>query len=99
MIDKQYCVYIMASYRNGTLYIGSTSDLKGRVWEHKDKVNPKSFTAKYSIFKLVYYEECPDSLEMVATERSLKKWDRAWKLRLIEKDNPRWDDLSEGWFD
>ncbi len=89
----------MASYRNGTLYIGSTSDLKGRVWEHKDKVNPKSFTAKYSIFKLVYYEECPDALEMVATERSLKKWDRAWKLRLIEKDNPRWDDLSEGWFD
>ncbi len=99
MIDKQYCVYIMASSRNGTLYIGSTSDLKGRVWKHKNKVNPKSFTAKYSIFKLVYYEECADALEMVGTERNLKKWNRAWKLSLIEKDNPSWNDLSKGWFD
>ena len=83
----------MASAPMGTLYIGSTTDLVGRVFEHKHKVYPKSFTAKYNCNMLVYYEPF-DSLEnMVARERQLKEWHRNWKMRLIIKQNPNWDDL------
>ena len=89
------CVYIMTNKRNGTLYIGSTSDIIGRVFEHKTKVYPKSFTAKYNLDKLVYVEWY-DSLEnMVARERQLKRWNRSWKIRLIIQQNPNWKDLYD----
>lgn len=86
-------VYIMASKRMGTLYVGSTSDLVGRVWEHKNKIYPKSFTAKYNCNKLVYYEyhDCLDI--MVKRERQLKEWNRNWKIKLIVEKNPDWKDL------
>ncbi len=86
-------VYIMASKRMGTLYIGSTSDLVGRVWEHKNKVSPKSFTAKYKCNKLVYYEYHERLENMVLRERQLKEWNRNWKIKLIVDKNPGWDDL------
>ncbi len=85
-------VYIMASGPLGTLYIGSTSDLVGRVWQHKNKAI-KGFTSKYNVNKLVYYE-WQDCLEhMVLRERQLKKWNRNWKYRLIIQKNPDWCDL------
>ncbi len=92
-MEKHAYVYIMASDKMGTLYIGSTSDLVGRVFEHKNKVYPKSFTAKYNCNKLVYYEQCENTKIMVQRERELKKWNRNWKIRLIIKDNPEWQDL------
>lgn len=85
-------VYIMASAPMGTLYIGSTTDLVGRVWQHKNKVI-HGFTSRYNVDKLVYYE-WHDSLEnMVLRERQLKKWNRNWKYRLIIQKNPQWYDL------
>ena len=86
-------VYIMASKRMGTLYVGSTSDLIGRVWEHKNKAYPKSFTAKYKCDKLVYYEYCESLEYMVKRERQLKEWNRNWKIKIIVENNPNWDDL------
>lgn len=85
-------VYILASKRNGTLYVGSTNDLIRRVWEHKNKVNP-GFTARYGVDKLVYYEICGDLSEAILREKRIKKWRRRWKLELIEKNNPDWQDL------
>ncbi len=91
---KTYYVYILASKRNGTLYIGVTSDLKKRVYEHKSgKV--ESFTKKYKIDKLVYFEETQDIESAIIREKKLKDWKRKWKLELIEKTNPNWDDLYE----
>ena len=89
------CVYIMTNKRNGTLYIGSTSDVIGRVFEHKTKVYPNCFTAKHNLDKLVYVEWY-DSLEnMVARERQLKRWNRNWKIRLIIQQNHTWKDLYD----
>ena len=85
-------VYILASGPMGTLYIGSTTDLVGRIWQHKHK-SIKGFTSRYDIDKLVYYE-WHDRLEnMVLRERQLKKWNRNWKCRLIIQQNPLWQDL------
>lgn len=89
---KQGFVYILASQRNGTLYIGVTSDLLKRVWEHKNKI-VKGFTEKYGVDKLVYYEQCEDIMGAIQREKQLKKWNRSWKLKLIEKKNPKWRDL------
>jgi putative endonuclease len=89
---KQGFVYILASQRNGTLYIGVTSDLLKRVWEHKNKI-VKGFTEKYGVDKLVYYEQCEDIMGAIQREKQLKKWNRSWKLKLIEKKNPKWHDL------
>lgn len=89
---KIYCVYILASDRNGTLYIGVTSDLLKRVWEHKNK-KAEGFTKKYNVEKLVYYEQTSDVMSALNREKQMKKWNRAWKIRLIEKKNPKWDDL------
>ncbi len=90
------CVYIMTNKRNGTLYIGSTSNIIQRVYEHKKKIYPKSFTARHNLDKLVYVEWY-DSLEnMVARERQLKEWHRNWKIRLIIEKNPNWYDLYNG---
>lgn len=89
---KTYYVYILASQRNGTLYIGMTSDLVKRIWEHKNK-QVKGFTEKYGVDMLVYYEETNDVLVALQREKTLKKWKRVWKLALIEKENPEWEDL------
>ena len=88
-----FCVYIMASGRNGTLYVDSTDDLARRAYEHQDKVRG-GFTAKYDVAELVWFE-VHDSREAAFTrERRIKKWKRAWKLELIERDNPSWRDLK-----
>jgi putative endonuclease len=91
-MNKQFYVYILASQRNGTLYIGITSQLTRRVWEHKQKV-VKSFTKEYGVNKLVYYEVHDSADTAITREKRLKKWNRAWKLRLIEGMNPSWRDL------
>ncbi len=92
-----FYVYILASKKNGVLYIGLTNELERRLYEHKNKVL-KGFTYKYNVDKLVYYEEFETYEEAFTRERRLKKWNRNWKIRLIEKENSEWDDLSAGWF-
>jgi putative endonuclease len=86
--------YIMASKRNDTLYVGSTSDLIKRVWEHKNKLIP-GFTAKYNVHMLVYYEAHENYMEAARREKRFKNWCRQWKLNLIEDLNPEWQDLYE----
>jgi putative endonuclease len=92
MPDRCY-VYILASKRNGTLYVGVTSNLAGRIAAHKANAVP-GFTKQYGVHMLVHVEEYTSVLEARAREHSLKRWRRAWKLELIEKDNPSWKDLS-----
>ncbi len=87
-------VYILASKRNGTLYIGVTADLVARIWRHKQKTDP-GFTATYGVDKLVYCERFENIEDAIAQEKRLKNWKRSWKLALIEKDNPDWRDLYE----
>ena len=85
-------VYILASRKNGTLYTGVTSDLIKRVYQHKNKIIP-GFTSQYNVAILVYYEIHSDIMVAIAREKCIKKWNRAWKLRLLEKENPEWNDL------
>lgn len=85
-------VYILSSQRNGTLYIGVTSNLIKRVWEHKNKLVP-GFTTKYNVNQLVYYEIFDDIQIAAAREKRLKEWKRQWKIELIQKLNPNWQDL------
>lgn len=92
MDDRQYYVYILASYKRGTLYIGVTNNLLGRAYQHKNKL-VKGFTAKYKVHQLVYFEIFEDIYEAISREKQLKKWNRAWKIELIEKNNPNWEDL------
>lgn len=87
-----YYIYMLASKRNGTLYIGVTSDLIKRVWQHKQKLID-GFTKKYSVSILVYFETAIDINEAIKREKQLKTWERDWKLKLIEKNNPEWTDL------
>jgi len=94
---KIYYVYILASKRNGTLYIGITNNLKRRIFEHKSK-HVKGFTKKYNVNQLVYFEQHTDVREALTREKRLKKWNRSWKLELIEKANPEWKDLSGEFF-
>ena len=91
---KIYCVYIMASKKKGTLYIGVTSNLQRRVWQHKNDAHD-GFTKKYGVHRLVWYETTTDIQEAIQREKQMKKWRRQWKINLIEKENPRWDDLYE----
>ncbi len=91
-MSKQPTVYILASRQNGTLYIGVTSDLKKRSWEHKNDL-VDGFTKRYGVHRLVYYELHQDMVSAITREKQMKKWDRAWKLELIEKLNPGWTDL------
>ncbi|MGH8293048.1 MAG: GIY-YIG nuclease family protein [Gammaproteobacteria bacterium] len=91
-MDRQSAVYILASKRNGTLYIGVTSDLHKRVWEHKQGL-VEGFTKRYHVYDLVLYELYDDMATAIAREKQLKKWNRAWKLRVIEQSNPGWKDL------
>ena len=91
---KSYYVYILASQRNGTLYTGITNDLIKRVYEHKNNLL-NGFTKKYSVHMLVYYEQFEDIEAATLREKQVKKWNRKWKLELIEKANPEWSDLYE----
>jgi len=91
----QYFVYILASGLGGTLYIGVTNDLVRRVSEHRAGL-VEGFTRKYGVVRLVYFEEFGDIRDAIAREKRLKKWNRAWKVQLIEERNPNWDDLFLG---
>jgi len=87
-------VYILASKRNGTLYIGETRNLPARISQHKQN-QIQCFTQKYSVHLLVWYQFFDSLTDAIATEKRIKKWNRAWKIQLIEKDNPYWNDLSD----
>lgn len=89
---KQPAVYVMASKRNGTLYIGVTSDLVKRVWKHKQGAI-EGFTKKYNVNNLVYFELYEDMNSAILREKQIKKWRRAWKIELIEKENLNWNEL------
>ncbi len=93
-MDKGGYVYILASERNGTLYVGVTSDLVRRVWEHREGAVP-GFTSKYGVKSLVWFEPHDDIESAIRREKAIKKWRRAWKLSLIEETNPNWRDLYE----
>ena len=91
--DSLYYVYILANRYNGTLYVGVTNDLKRRIYEHKNNL-VKGFTSKYKVDKLVYYEHTNNIVSAIEREKKLKRWKRQWKIDLIEKDNPRWEDMD-----
>ena len=91
-MDKQGYVYILASKPNGTLYIGVTSNLVARVWQHRAKL-VDGFTEKYGVDRLVWFESCDSIVGAIAREKQLKKWNRDWKIRLIVEANPDWNDL------
>lgn len=93
-MPKQFCVYLLASGYNGTLYIGVTSNLVKRIWEHKNSV-ADGFTKKYGVHRLVYYEQFCDWEAAMTREKRPKKYKRQWKINLIEDENPEWDDLYE----
>jgi putative endonuclease len=93
-MERQYFVYILASGKNGTLYIGVTNDLARRVWEHRNGT-ADGFTKRYSVTTLVHIEMFSDITEAIAREKAMKKWRHAWKIELIEQHNPEWRDLFE----
>lgn len=93
-MDKTFYVYMLASARYGTLYIGVTSNLIGRVWQHQEGVI-EGFTKKYGVKQLVWFEVHADALSAITREKQLKKWNRAWKIKLIQQGNPYWRDLYE----
>jgi putative endonuclease len=95
MIERRYFVYLLASKKYGTLYCGVTRDLTARTWLHREG-EIAGFTAKYGVKRLVWYEVHTDILEAIKREKRIKKWPRAWKINLIEGQNPDWRDL---WFD
>ena len=92
MRDRLPCVYILASKPRGTLYVGVTSDLPGRVWLHKSH-RVDGFTKKYAVHTLVWYEPHPDMYTAIAREKAIKAWKRLWKIQLIESTNQEWRDL------
>ena len=92
--EKNFWVYIVASVKNGTLYIGVTSDLIKRIWQHKNKVF-EDFTADYGVDRLIWFEQHTSAESAITREKLLKKWNRSWKIELIEKTNPRWQDLYD----
>lgn len=91
-ITKKPVVYILASQRNGTLYAGVTSDLVKRIWQHRDNLID-GFTSQYGVHMLVYFEQHLDMTAAILREKQIKRWNRAWKIRLIEEMNPEWRDL------
>jgi putative endonuclease len=92
---NNYYVYILASRRNGTLYIGVTSDLIKRIYQHKNNM-AEGFTKKYAVHMLVYFEVTGNAESAILREKQLKAWNRSWKVELIEKENPLWNDLYFG---
>ena len=95
---NQYYVYILASKRNGVLYIGVTNNLTKRVYEHKNDL-VEGFTSRYKVHTLVYFEETSDINSAILREKQIKKWNRSWKIRIIEDINPTWNDLYSNFFD
>ena len=93
---REPCVYILASQKRGTLYIGVTSNLAGRIWQHRSG-ETKGFTRKYRVFRLVHAEPFETMEAAIAREKQLKRWHRAWKINLIEEHNPDWCDLTVAW--
>ncbi|MBE8167890.1 MAG: GIY-YIG nuclease family protein [Shewanella sp.] len=93
-MEKHPCVYILSSERNGTLYIGVTSNLLKRIWEHKNNVT-EGFTQKHSVHRLVYFEQHDNMETAIIREKQLKAWKRQWKINLIEEKNSYWNDLWE----
>jgi len=91
-MERTYYVYILASRRNGTLYVGVTSELAYRAYQHREGLTP-GFTSRYGVKLLVWYEDFPTAHEAISAEKRIKRWRRRWKLELIERMNPRWDDL------
>ena len=91
---KAPCVYILANNPNGTLYIGVTSNLVQRVWQHKNDL-VEGFTKRYGVHRLVWYEAHENMESAIAREKMLKRWKRAWKIRLIQEANPKWSDLYD----
>ncbi|HSR19254.1 MAG TPA: GIY-YIG nuclease family protein [Ignavibacteriaceae bacterium] len=91
-MNEQYFIYILASKKNGTLYIGMTNNLINRTYEHKEGLI-EGFAKKYNVKTLVYYEITNDVYDAIKREKQLKKWNRKWKIELIEKMNPEWKDL------
>ena len=91
-MEKQPATYILASDRNGTLYIGVTSHLIGRIWQHREHA-VEGFTSKYDVTRLVWYEMHGTMEEAILREKRIKKWNRDWKVRLVEERNPYWNDL------
>ena len=91
-MEKQACVYLLASNRNGTLYVGVTSNLIGRTWQHREHV-VEGFSKRYEVIHLVWYELHPTMESAIQREKRIKKWNRAWKVRLIDESNPSWRDL------
>jgi len=89
-----YYVYILASRKDGAIYVGITNDIVRRIYEHRTKAAP-GFTSKYNITRLVWLEIYEDPISAISRERELKKWKRAWKVQLIEAQNPQWEDLYE----
>ncbi len=89
-----FYVYLVASKKRGTLYIGMTDDLAKRIWEHKEKLT-KGFTTRYAVDRLVWYEVHESRESAFIRERAMKKWNRVWKIELIETENPDWNDLYE----
>ena len=90
--EHRYFVYLLASEPYGTLYVGVTGDLAGRIGQHREKIR-EGFTKKYGVHRLVWFEEFAYIHDAILREKRIKKWRRAWKIELIEKDNPRWEDL------
>ena len=91
-MEKHPALYILTSKRNGTLYTGVTCDLRRRVWEHKNN-SIEGFTKKFGVHRLVFYELYEEMRDAITREKQIKKWNRAWKIELIEKSNPEWRDL------
>ena len=93
-MPRQYYVYILASRPRGTLYIGMTNRLARRAWQHREGL-VEGFTKRYGVHRLVHYETFPTPRDAIVREKRLKKWNREWKIELIESTNPNWDDLYE----
>ena len=91
-MERSFCVYILASRRNGTLYVGVTSNLVQRAWQHKEGCVP-GFTMDYGVKSLVWFEQHDCAESAITREKQIKQWRRAWKIRLIEETNPYWSDL------
>lgn len=94
---EHFYVYILSSFHNRVLYVGVTSDLKKRVWHHKEKII-KGFTSKYNVDRLVFYEVHNTAESAITREKNIKNWKREWKVKRIENMNPNWDDLYEKFF-
>ena len=94
-IERNPCVYILASGHYGTLYIGVTSDLIARLWQHRNNAIP-GFTSRYGVYRLVHFEMFGDMERAIAREKRLKNWHRQWKINLINAENPEWRDLAVG---